>query len=515
MSDVIQPQFLGPVDVFRERRLPETAKPAGYAALIDAYELAAPLPRRLFALSAHHRVVDELGWRLLTPRHAPDETLEGHLVFALKYEGLDLAILKRLFERVGPDPIVQIVRATPTGSYARRIWFLYEWLTGDALNLPDADSGSYVPAVDPDIQYAGVPANSRRHRVRDNLPGTPDFCPLVFRTETLDAFSEANLPERAREVIDQVPRDLLARTAAFLLLKDSRSSYAIEGESPPQDRIQRWGRIIGQAGQHRLEHGELLRLQEVVIGDARFVKLGLRTEDGFVGEHDRRTQLPIPVHISARPQDLDALVRGLINFAQGPAQELDPAVAAAVLAFGFVYIHPFQDGNGRIHRYLIHHVLSRRGFHPPGMVFPISSAILERIEDYRTTLESYSERLLPLIDWKPTESGNVEVQNDTADFYRYFDATPHAEFLYACIDKTIAEDLPAEAEFLRRFDQFKRRVELLVDMPNQTLDLLFRFLQQNEGRLSKRARTGEFEALTADEVHQIESIYTKAFGDSR
>jgi hypothetical protein len=39
-------------------------------------------------------------------------------------------------------------------------------------------------------------------------------------------------------------------------------------------------------------------------------------------------------------------------------QEVDPVVAAAILAFGFVYIHPFEDGNGRIHRYLIHHVLA-------------------------------------------------------------------------------------------------------------------------------------------------------------
>ena len=48
-----------------------------------------------------------------------------------------------------------------------------------------------------------------------------------------------NLAERAREVVNRVPRDLLARTATFLLLKDSKSSYVIEGERPPQDRIQR------------------------------------------------------------------------------------------------------------------------------------------------------------------------------------------------------------------------------------------------------------------------------------
>jgi hypothetical protein len=78
--------------------------------------------------------------------------------------------------------------------------------------------------------------------------------------------------------VANVPSDLLARTAAFLLLKDSKSSFAIEGEHPPQDRIQRWGRAIGEAGRRPIDLDELLRLQCIVIGDARYVSLGLRHE---------------------------------------------------------------------------------------------------------------------------------------------------------------------------------------------------------------------------------------------
>jgi hypothetical protein len=96
-----------------------------------------------------------------------------------------------------------------------------------------------------------------------------------------------NLSQRAQDVVAAVPRDILARTAAFLLLKDSQSSYAIEGERPPLDRIQRWGRAIGEAGRRPLDTEELQRLQKIVIGDARFVKLGFRQEGGFVGEHCR------------------------------------------------------------------------------------------------------------------------------------------------------------------------------------------------------------------------------------
>jgi Fic/DOC family len=504
-------QFSGPITNFHGLALPERATPAGYAALIDAYRLLVPPPRTLFATSDRHRSREAEGWQILTPRHTPSSDLEGHLTFALKNEGLDLAILKRLFVVVTPGEIEAIVRAKPTGGYARRIWFLYEWLLNRRLDLPDATKGNYEPAVDPQQQWAVAGENSPRHRVRNNLPGTPAFCPLVFRTPATEEFAAMDLAHCAQKAVAAVPKDLLVRTAAFLLLKDSRSTFAIEGERPSQDRIRRWGQAIAEAGRHPIDREELLRLQAIVIGDARFVKLGLREEGGFVGEHDRETRMPIPDHISARPDDLASLIDGMVAFDRGAARSLDPVIAATALAFGFVYVHPFIDGNGRIHRYLIHHVLAQRGFNPSGIVFPISAAILERLGAYRAILEDYSRRLLPAIDWRPTADGNVEVLNDTADFYRFFDATPHAEFLYACVRKTIEEDLPRETKFLARYDQFRTRIETIVDMPDRTIDLLFRFLHQNGGHLSNRAREHEFTQLTEIEATAIERAYQLAF----
>ncbi|KAB2850855.1 MAG: Fic family protein [Hyphomicrobiaceae bacterium] len=507
-------QFSGPVTVFHEQRLPERAAPAGYAALIDAYALKVPLPQTLAAIATRHKTIEADGWRLFTPRHAPSATLEGHLTFALKYEGVDLGVLKRLFLATGPDPVAACVRAQPTGSYARRTWFLNEWLTGTRLDLPDLKKGTYVEALNPEQQYAGQPRNSPRHRVRDNLPGTPDFCPLVRRTSTLATLTALDLAARAKAIAAEVPADLLARTAAFLLSKDSRASYVIEGEDPPQDRVQRWGRAIGQAGAKPIDLDELLRLQRIVIGDARFVKLGLRTEGGFVGRHDRDTRAPLPYHISARHDDLTDLISGMIAFDREKSRALDPVIAAAALAFGFVFAHPFEDGNGRIHRYLIHHVLAARGFNPPGVVFPVSATILARIDEYRKVLETYSQRVLPFVEWHATETGNVEVLNDTADYYRYFDATPQAEFLYACVRKTVEEDLPEETDYLRRYDAFRAAVEAIVEMPERSIDLLFRILRQNSGKLSKRARDKEFAALKPREITAIEAAYAAGFSEA-
>lgn len=513
MRESFRYPFSGPVTVFHDRRLPEPARPVGYAALIEAYALEVPLPRRLHAIGERHKILASDHWRLSTPRHAPDDSLAGHLTFALKWEGLDLLVLKRLFRALDPAELVRLVKDRPTGSYARRIWFLYEWLTGGQLPLPDAGQGRLTDALDPALQFAVPGETSRRHRVRNNLPGTPEFCPLVFRTERLEQDLGEDLASRARAVLGPVPADILARAAAFLLLEDSKSSFAIEGEQPRPSRIARWGQAIGQAGRIPLDLAELLRLQRLVLGDTRFVEPGLRTEGGFVGEHDRQSGAPIPVHVSARPDDLPRLMDALIAHVRETSRALDPVIAAAAAAFGFVYIHPFADGNGRLHRYLIHHVLAERGFNPPGLVFPVSAAILRHIDAYREVLETHSRPILLFIDWEATEQGNVRVLNDTADFYRFFDATPHAEFLYRCVRETIEEDLPHETALLAAYDRFAACVQELADMPHTTLDLLFRLLRQSGGSLSKRARSREFAKLTDDEAGEVEAIYREEIGD--
>jgi Fic family protein len=502
-----------PVSAFRGRRLPEPARPVGYAALIDSYQLLLPLPPRLAAVALRHHPKSSPEWLLLTPRHAPADTLGGHLELALKWEGVDLSVLAQLFATVSPDEVGEVVREKPTGIYTRRLWFLYEWLTGREIDLPDLGKVRSVPAIDPDRQFAIERGPlSPRHKVVDNLPGTREFCPLVRRTEALDRYRKRRLDERAREVIGRTHPDIIARAAAFLLLDDSRSSFQIEGERPPQERTARWGQAIAEAGSQPLSIDELERLQRIVIGDPRFVHLGLRKEGGFVGSHDRVTGEPIPEHISARPGDLEDLLGGLVEYAEHSVKGgIDPVVAAAVIAFGFVYIHPFDDGNGRLHRWLIHQVLAVAGYDPPGIVFPISAAMLRDIGQYRDVLGSYSKPLLPCIDWQPTESGNIEVLGETADYYRYFDATAHAEFLYHCLEETVERDIPGETAYLEAYDRFAEAVQQIVDMPDRTIDLLHRFLRQGRGRLSKRARTKEFEALTDAEVQEVERLYEDCF----
>jgi len=191
--------------------------------------------------------------------------------------------------------------------------------------------------------------------------------------------------------------------------------------------------------------------------------------------------------------------------------EYSAIISAASIAFGFVFIHPFEDGNGRIHRYLIHHILAKKQFTQQGIIFPVSASMLNHIDDYRKVLESYSQPLLDFIEWKETKKHNVEVQNVTIDFYRYFDATKQTEFLYDCVNDTIQNIIPEEINYLIKYDEFKRYLDDDFEMPDNTVDLLIKFLEQNNGKLSNRAREKEFSLLTDIEVEKIEEKYHDVF----
>jgi len=506
--------FSHKVNVFHGRYLPEREVClVGYSAIIQSYALSVPVPDFLCFISAKHKRYTKEGWRAFTPRHQPQASLLGHLSFAMKYEGIDLAVLKSLFNNIDPDEILSIVKQQPNGVYGRRLWFLYEWLQGDLLNLPDQAKGQYVPILDEALQYTGSERRSKRHRVINNFPGVPGFCPLIRKTEKLDQFINMKLGEQAKQLFGDIHADMLSRAAGFLLLKDSRASYKIENETPPQSRAERWGKAIGQAGRHHLSEEELCRLQEIVIGeDHRFIHLGLRSNGGYIGEFDRVTQLPIPEHISARWQDLESLINSLIETSDLLMEgSIDAVLAATLIAFGFVFIHPFEDGNGRIHRYLFHHMLAQLHFSDKGIVFPISAVIYDHIAEYEAVLKSFSEPRLEFIDWHPTQDGNVEVVNDTIDLYRYFDATRQAEFLYSCVEETVKKTLPEEIKYLQRYDEMKNFIVNYIEMPNRTVDLLINFLKQGGGKLSNRAKEKEFRALTDREIERLESKFIEIF----
>jgi hypothetical protein len=501
------------LSAFQEKTLPTESRLAGWAYLVRTLGISPPV-RRPSVVSAGHiknSRREEGPWNVFDKRYWPGDDFHGHLGFALRNEDLDLLVLKRVFETVPPETVATFVRLGPTGALSRRAWYLYEFLTGRQLDIPDAGTVAAVDLLDGQDYFTAAPHLSRRHKVRDNLLGTAAFCPVIRRTKALADFAKRNLGTIASEIVGRTGAHVVARAGSFLLLADSRASFEIEGERPPRGRLERWGRAVLQAGRNPLTLDEIIRLHSVLIEDRRFIDAGLRPDGVFLGERDHDGD-PLPEFIGAKPKDLPALMQGLIEANERMREAgLDPVLQAAATAFGFVYVHPFQDGNGRLHRCLIHHVLAERKFTPVGIVFPVSSVMLDRIADYRNTLRAHSGPLMNSIEWRPTPTRNVDVLNDTLDLYRYFDCTDEAAFLYACVERTIDHDLPREIDYLRRHDEALRRIMDIVEMPDRVAENLIMYIRKNNGTLGRKRRENEFQKLTDSEVASIQTIVREAF----
>lgn len=512
--------FYSYAPVFHGLERPEKGIIVGYAAIIDKLGLNIPIHKPVALICDQNKSFENEDWRVLQPSYLPEdnqkltriEALYKHLVFSLKYEGVNLLVFSGLTKNISEEELYELTNIEPTGQYSRRIWFLLEWIMQKEIPQKKAlTKKGYILAIDDNLQYAINGTKSKRHLVINNLPGTPFFCPLIRKTAKLE-FSQAELEEKKSHYLKGLRKDIIQRASAFLLLKDSKASFTIEGESPRNKRAARWGQAIGQAGSKDLSEDEFLRLQQIVIENSRFTEMGFRKNGGFVGEHDRTTGEPIPEHISAKPEDLPKLIQGLLATNQLLLENDFPAVmAAAKIAFGFVFIHPFVDGNGRIHRYIIHHLLAKKKFSQQGVIFPVSASILDHIDDYRKILEEYSHPLLNHIDWESSPDNNVQVMNNTLDFYRFFDATKQTEFLYDCVKDTIDTIIPEEIQYLTAYDAFKRWLDDEYEMPDKMVALLVRFLEQNEGNLSKRSREKEFSNLRPEEAVEIEKTFKELF----
>lgn len=330
------------------------------------------------------------------------------------------------------------------------------------------------------------------------------------RTPELQQWLACQLNEQARRIIAEYDPEVLARASRYLYLKETKSSYEIERDQPDQRRMLRF--IEALQGAHRLTEvsKELLVSVQQTVLDERYAEEDYRDDQSYVGETAAAGR-EIIHHIGAKPEDMSALMAGLVACHQRMRESaVDPVIQAAVIAFGFVYVHPFDDGNGRVHRFLIHQTLASAGYTPEGLIFPVSAAMLAALREYDDALESVSRPRLPLIPYTLHLDGALEVHSDTVDLYRYWDATTVCTYLYRTIERTINEDLVAELNYLVGYDQAKRRAQGVVDMPDRKLDLFIRLTMENGGRLSHNKRKRLFEELTDEEVSNLEEAVREA-----
>jgi hypothetical protein len=490
---------------------PRDSVAAGYARAILDYRLAVLPPHRLTFVATRgarrERVEDGRAVVVLPASYAPASGLVEHLEFALKHDGVNLEVLGALFRRVDEAwferELTAFVKRRPTGKYARRLWFLYELLTSRRLALKDVVTGNYVELLDEAANYTGMPQRSRRHRVVNNLLGDVNFCPTVRRTPALKAFEESGLKDEAVRIMKDFDQDTLRRAVSYLYTKETRSSFDIEGEKPSPTRAERFvGLLRSVADVERMTEADLVRLQNATV-DERFADSGWRRDQVYIAEQVDLARQRIH-YIAPKPEEVGSMMEGLLACLPRLAKSgVDAVVQAALISFGFVFIHPFSDGNGRLHRLLIHHVLARRGFTPKGLIFPVSAVMLQRRVEYDACLERFSVPLMRLVDYEENDTGSVVVKNDTAGLYRFFDATPMAEALAGWVAETVKIEFRAELDFVMRYRATRKALEAIVELPDRLLNLFIKVCLNNQGRLSS-AKRKHFAMLSDAEVKRME-----------
>ena len=474
--------------------------------------LAVPPPATESYVLAGARRTEVHGPRIieLYPRpYATDGSAVSHLRFALRHEPVDLGTMVAALKAIEPAELETWVRTEPTGAFSRRAWFLYETFTGRTLDVEDVRTGNYVPVLDPARHVVAERRNSPRHRIVDNLLGGPGFCPTVRRTPRLMEQMSIRVDEEARAVIESYDPRLLLRAVDYLYTQETRSSFAIEGETPSAKRAQRFVAALRTASE--FDPGDkqaLIRLQGDIV-DPRYAATDWRDFQNFVGATVRGYREEVQF-LCPRPEDVPGLMEAWMASVRRVIDGVaDPVVAAAVAAFTFVFIHPFEDGNGRMHRFLMHHILSKRGYSPPDVIFPVSSAILRDRRSYDEVLETFSRPLFEFIEWRWTAERGIVVDNDTGDLYRYFDATAFVEYLYDCVADTVRRDLKDELGFIAIFDKAFEAARAVVDMPDRRASLFVRLCMQNGGRLSATKRR-QFAELDDSEIAAMEAAIQDA-----
>jgi len=491
-------------------------RPAGYANLIQRYELNVLPNWHMSTVSPkgilRSNIQDGQAESVYPHSYWPGDTTGEHLEFALKYDGVNLGILAETFDKVAVNELASWISSKPTGKYARRIWYLYEFLTGQQLPLQNLTTGNYVELLESDRYYTASPGQRiQRQRVVDNLLGETEFCPIIRRTRKLAEMEGMDLRKWCEDLVNSFSPEILRRALNYLYSKETKSSFEIEHVKPSASRIEKFVGLL-QMAEHKdfcVKH-LLIDLQNRTV-DTRFLDEDYRKNQNYVGQSISYNQQLIH-YVSPKPEDLSELMDGLLTAHRKMKKANVPAVIhAAAISYGFVFLHPFEDGNGRIHRFLIHNILSMRGAIPKGLMFPVSAAMLKNLALYDHSLEAFSKPLMGLLEYDLDDSGKLTVEAGTKRLYQYIDMTAQAEALYAFVQLTIEHELVEELAFLASYDVTKATIQRIVDMPDRLIDLFIQLCLQNKGRLSARKRDSHFEFLTNDELVEMERAVQEGY----
>lgn len=463
---------------------------AGYELVRTSLNLAAVPPTRPAIIRPVTRI-EAVEGHLAVPAHVAPQSEDplSHLLFGLKHEGVNMQILSQALPKIPAERMLRELKGAPNGQYIRAACYLWEMHTGSVLAGKPDISGAYVDLFDSTRYVTGPDNRNSRWRLNFNGLGSPYYCVTVERTPAVEAGIQSNILGRTKAFIASLGQEMMDRALSWAYLHETEDSYAIEHEAPSEDKARKFIALLKQAHEGRpLTEEYLVELQSSTVSGVFEKAVQFRIEQNWLRSSGRGGASSVS-YVPPPPDSVPRLMEEWMAFANTAPKHIDPIVAASVASFGFVYIHPFMDGNGRLSRFLFHKALCTSGQMEKGALLPVSVAMKRHERQYLEALQTFSTPARELVQVTAAGEGQFYFDFKADDsIYRYWDATPAVEFGFAMAEQALDVELRQETQYLAHFDAIRRAIDGRYDVRGSLLATLISISIDGGGTISNNKR---------------------------
>jgi len=126
----------------------------------------------------------------------------------------------------------------------------------------------------------------------------------------------------------------------------------------------------------------MLDIHRIIFGNSKAFAGKFRERGTEVGIRDGLGNL---IHLGAPASRVEALLKELIKWYGKNKNKLPPIVLAIVIHNQFEYIHPFEDGNGRVGRLLLNNILLKHKLPPVSISLKNRKKYYETLRQFQKT----------------------------------------------------------------------------------------------------------------------------------
>lgn len=461
--------------------------------------------------------------------------LVEHLCYAVKNEGIDLSLLSvvlPLFGDIERQKVAAIISEAPKSrdSSARKLGYMYEMLTQQEIPL---DAGTltktgYDLLFSPDMYYTMLTSGkiSAKYKITDNAIGDiSTLCPVIRRTDELENHCAANYCGQLTGLISRFDEDVVKKACNIAAKDETQHSFIYEKDvKDAASRIEKFQKAMIDMDLtcDYLTENNLVQLQNTITSKYK-QDTSFRNYQNFVGGFFGNR--PIVSYLPLR----SGLLRGYLSEVgkiyrtlSDPNCGLDPILSGSIVSCYFVLAHPFQDGNGRISRFLAQNVWMRRGYNKSNLIIPISEALScsgKNKDNYIRSLQNITKPMMSRIEYRiahrvsdEDEYYEPEIIKSDIRTYAYPDLTEFCETMYNLVKEASEQYLPQTIVKTQITETVKEKLKDGVG--EKRLSKIVDICLANEGVLSKNKRR-LFRDIPAETIDTIEKIVCDEYNSNR